>query len=165
MFLYSNYLSRICIYILILVDSLTIYCFCICDCVWDAWAIVSCFIRAYVFSQQSCVLHFLKKICHIQVQKSSCVQVCLLGNWYAGFIDTIIKQTSVARKLFSFKCKRRRGHCMKNIRSVWSRWSPAHCMHYLNILGSQNFRKGSKALWNQYQSDRTKYVATNGKFK
>ena len=75
-------------------------------------------------TQQSCLIHFLKKICHIQRRKSSSVQKLLPSNLYAGFVDTIIKLTSVTWKLFSFTWWFYRGHCMKNSETVWSRWSP-----------------------------------------
>ena len=47
------------------------------------------------------------------------------NNWHVGFVGIIIKLTSVAGKLFSVTWWLYRAHCMKNLKVVWSPWSPA----------------------------------------
>ena len=68
------------------------------------------------------------------------------NNWYAGFIDIIIKLTSVAWKLFSSTCWVYRAHCMKNLELVWSPWSPADHNLFQLVLGAEKDASISKML-------------------
>ena len=64
-------------------------------------ALITGFKKNFRMTQQSCVVGFLKKMCHIRCWKSSPMYMHATNNWYAGFIDIMIKLTSVAWKLFS----------------------------------------------------------------
>ena len=95
-------------------------------------------------------------MCHIQGWKSGFIHVHATNNWYAGFIDIIIKLTSVAWKLFPSTWWVYRAHCMKNLELVWSRWSPADHNLFQLVVGAEKVVSISKVLPKNFQDYATR---------
>ena len=110
----------------------------------------NCYTRS--ISQQSCVVAFLKKICHIPGCKSSFMQMVAPNIWHAEFVDSIIKLTSVTWRLFPSTCWAYRHHSMKNLEVVWSRWSPGDHNLFQLLLGSEKVATGSNTFHKNFQN-------------